>query len=51
MAKYLEEETVVIQEKSVESLRQARRGLDKLVVKARKMVQDGEDKVEPQDSG
>ena len=43
MAEYLEEQTVAIQEKSVESLRQARRGLDKLVVEARKMVHDHED--------
>ena len=40
MAEYLEEQTTAIQEKSLESLKQAKRGLDRLVVEARKVIND-----------
>ncbi|ORX34238.1 hypothetical protein BD324DRAFT_653506 [Kockovaella imperatae] len=40
MAEYLEEQSTVMQEKSAESLRQAKRGLDKLVNEAKRIVNE-----------
>ena len=43
LAEYMEEQSIIVHEKSMESLKQAKKGLDKLIIEARRMV-DGQDK-------
>jgi hypothetical protein len=41
LAEYIEEQTMMLHDRSMESLHQARRGLDKLIAEAKKTVSDG----------
>lgn len=42
LAALVEEQTTIMQEKSIDSLKQAKRGLNKLIAEVRKTTQDGD---------